>query len=261
MRLESSFIQIPGIGEKTERRLWAAGITDWRGGVETDAIGPARCDRIENFAAEASYRLERNDVSYFETALPSAARWRLAESFRSEIAALDIETTGLDPDRNHVTTVSLARDDGVRTFVRGQDLTAASLREAISDVAVLVTFNGARFDLPFLETDLGITLDRPHLDLLYPCRRIGWEGGLKAVERAVGVDRSLPDVDGRDAVRLWYRYRQGDEDALDRLVRYNQEDVRTLLPIVDEVVAALDERVYYPHVPDQEIHAADSIRS
>lgn len=250
MHLESSFIQIQGVGERTERTLWKHGITDWREATDTTIIGPTRRERIERFAEEAVRELEAANAPYFAERFPSAARWRLAETFRDGVTALDIETTGLSQSRDRVTTVSLHGPAGTRTLVRGQDLTPERLRSELDGIDLLVTYNGASFDLPFLERDLGLAIDRPHLDLMYPCRRLGWSGGLKAVERELGIERDLPAVDGREAVRLWYRYRDGDEAALDRLIRYNQADVRTLLPVVDRVVAALDEIVYRPHLPE-----------
>lgn len=250
MRLQSSFIQIDGVGERTERTLWQHGITDWREAVDTTVVGPGRRERIERFVDDALGELEAGNVAYFAEQLPSASRWRLAHTFRENVTALDIETTGLSQRRDHVTTVSLHGPRGTRTLVRDRDLAPGRLREELAATDLLVTYNGASFDLPFIERDLGVSIDLPHLDLMYPCRRLGWTGGLKAVERELGIDRDLPAVDGREAVRLWYRYRDGDEAALERLVRYNREDVRTLLPIVDHVVGALDQTVYRPYLPD-----------
>jgi uncharacterized protein YprB with RNaseH-like and TPR domain len=54
-------------------------------------------------------------------------------------------------------------------------------------------------------------------------------GGLKAVERCVGIERQLKEVNGYEAVRLWWQYRNNyDEDALKTLLAYNREDVINL---------------------------------
>jgi uncharacterized protein YprB with RNaseH-like and TPR domain len=79
---------------------------------------------------------------------------------------------------------------------------------------------------------------------MYPCRRLGLDGGLKAIEREVGIDRELDDIDGWEAVRLWHRYERGDGDALDRLVRYNRADARNLEALSKRVVSALDSEVF-----------------
>jgi len=58
---------------------------------------------------------------------------------------------------------------------------------------------------------------------MYPCKRIGLSGGLKPIEKEIGIERDRPDLSGRDAVRLWREYERGDDDALDTLVSYNRE--------------------------------------
>ena len=56
-----------------------------------------------------------------------------------------------------------------------------------------------------------------------------WYGGLKTVERRLGIRRNLPDIDGAEAVRLWRRYQANyDQDALRLLLEYNKEDVLNL---------------------------------
>lgn len=247
--MENSFIQVHGVGEQTERLLWEHGITDWRHGVDTGALGSGRLARINEFASDAAARLDAGEVTYFAEQLPARERWRLAETFRSHCTALDIETTGLSARSDQVTTVSFHGPRGTRTLVRGDDLTRERLLAELSEIGLLVTFNGASFDVPFLERNFDLTIDTPNLDLMYPCRRLGWSGGLKGVEQTLGIERELPDVDGREAVRLWHRHVAGDDGALDRLIRYNQEDTQTLLPIVDRVREALDRQVYEPYLP------------
>lgn len=247
MRIESSFIQVPGIGEKTEQSLWESGVTSWRDRLDTSPVGPKTGDRLQDFAERARTELERSNVRYFASALPSGERWRLLDSFRPRATAMDIETTGLDPSRDVVTTVTFDGPAETRTLVRGQDLTAETIESAIADAGFIVTFNGSQFDIPFLERRFDLDISCPHVDLRYPCRRVGWTGGLKQIERTLDIDRALPAVDGREAVRLWHQYERGDDAALDRLVRYNREDTRTLLPIADRLVTTLDRRVFDPY--------------
>lgn len=251
MRLENSFIQIDGIGSRLERRLWNAGTTEWAGGIDPDILGPTRTERVNRFADQAEEALGRNDVEFFASRLPRTERWRLAETFLDRVTALDIETTGLDPTRDRVTMVTLDGPDGTRTLVRGQELTGQRIQRELLESDLLLTYNGARFDLPFLEERFDLEIDIPHLDLLPACRRLDWTGGLSAVESRLGIERDLPDVDGREAVRLWYRYRDGDDDALERLIRYNREDTTLLIEVLEEVIAALDRQVFDPHVPQR----------
>ena len=246
MRLANSFIPVEGVGEATERRLWRAGVTDWAAfdGATVSRIGPTLADRIEAFIEVASERLQAADAAYFEAALPDRERWRLVEDFRDRTAFLDIETTGLDPRWADVTVVGVHRAGETRTLVRGDDLTPDAVRGALEGVALLVTFNGAQFDVPFLEAALDVTVEGAHLDLRYPCARLGLTGGLKAIERAVGLERDRPDLSGRDAVRLWRRHERGDDGALETLLAYNREDVVHLRTLTDMVADELHRRVF-----------------
>ncbi len=75
-----------------------------------------------------------------------------------------------------------------------------------------------------------------HRDLMFECWRKNLYGGLKTVERTLGVPRRLVGVDGLEAIRLWNRYhRQGDRSALRTLLEYNKEDV-TNLKAVKEIL-------------------------
>ena len=243
MRVENSFIGTDGVGEKTERSIWEQGITHWDE-FEPSVVGGQRGDRIQQFIDEGRDRVAETDVTYFDHAFPSSERWRLYETFRERTCFFDIETTGLDQDRNQVTTVSLHQDGETQTLVAGDDLTAENLRAAFDSADLLVTFNGKRFDVPFLETNFDVDLDRPHLDLMYTCKKIGLSGGLKQVEQDIGIERDRPDISGRDAVRLWREHEQGRDGALETLVSYNREDTVNLKTLAETATERLDEEVF-----------------
>ena len=248
MRIRNSFIPVEGVGATTERRMWENDIREWDEFRQDRApgVGATTASRIESFIDEANERLDERDASFFDRAFPSGERWRLYEDFRDGACFFDIETTGLSHERDRVTTVSFHRDGETTTLVQGRDLSAATLREQFREADLLVTFNGTRFDVPFLETSFGIEVDTPHLDLMYPCRTLGLTGGLKPIERELGIDRDGPDISGRDAVRLWHEYERGDERSLERLISYNRDDTVNLRTLADEVAR----RLHRETVPD-----------
>ena len=243
MRIENSFIPVSGVGEGTERKLWRNGVTHWDE-FEGSVVGPTRADRIESFIEEARPRLERGDAAYFDRALPSGERWRLYENFREDACFFDIETTGLDQHRDSVTTVSFHRDGETTTLVRGDDLTADAVAEQFEGAELMVTFNGKRFDVPFLETSFDLDLDIPHVDLLYTCKQCGYSGGLKQVEQEVGIERDRPDLSGRDAVRLWREHERGEDGALETLISYNRDDAVNLRTLMETVQDELHRDVF-----------------
>ena len=149
-------------------------------------------------------------------------------------AYLDIETTGLSPyyDRITVIGVGLPKGRSLRvTQLYDNTLTKGHLADLLEGVSKLYTYNGGRFDLPFIHQRLGldITAKVDHYDLMYDCWQGGLYGGLKAVEARLGIARESAGMTGRDAVLLWRRYQDsGDEQALEILLAYNREDVSNL---------------------------------
>lgn len=149
-------------------------------------------------------------------------------------AYLDIETTGLSFTYDGVTVIGIYICNGETSEVTqlvGKDITAQSILEALEGVSIIYTYNGSRFDLPFINSVLGINLAQmfTHHDLMYNCWTSNLYGGLKAVERQLGIERRVKDVNGYEAVRLWWRYIESfDLDALNKLLEYNKEDVVNL---------------------------------
>jgi DNA polymerase elongation subunit (family B) len=72
----------------------------------------------------------------------------------SKSAALDIETTGLDPEKNRVVAVAVDTGDSVHSVVSDDEPgLLAWLDDLIASLPAdvhLVTWNGEEFDLPFL---------------------------------------------------------------------------------------------------------------
>ncbi len=157
-------------------------------------------------------------------------------------AYLDIETTGLTPSGCDITVIGIhICNNGNSSFIQlvGKDITERSVLEALQDVSVLYTYNGSRFDLPFIHRRLGINLAKVfnHIDLMYHCWRKNLYGGLKNVERQLGIGRNLVGIDGYEAVKLWWRYVDSfDLDALNTLLRYNKEDVVNLKSLKERLI-------------------------
>ena len=147
---------------------------------------------------------------------------------------LDIETTGLSWLYADITVIGIylvnGNEDRLVQLV-GSEVTVDNLLEAVDGVQTIYTYNGSRFDLPFIRGFLGIDLETiaDHHDLMYDCWRCNLFGGFKTVEQQLGIPRRLQGITGLDAVLLWQRYVEYDDlDALKLLLEYNKEDVMNL---------------------------------
>ncbi len=243
--LEQTFIHIPGIGTKTEQRIWDRGIHRWQDFLDRPKpfFSHAK-DRLVNEHLEASLA-HRDHIGYFDERLPAGEKWRLFDAFRHQAVYLDIETSGYDQWTNDITVIGLYDGDRVQTFVNGNNLDA--FETAIAHYDLVITFNGACFDLPFIRRSFpGISLPKGHIDLRFVLKKLGHEGGLKKIEKDLEIARSdeIDGVDGFEAVRLWHRYQRGDEKALQTLISYNNADIMNLEPLMELAYDKMKEKIF-----------------
>ena len=229
--LEATFCHLPGIGLKTERRLWAAGCGHWLDLLRAMESGtaPIRPRSGVREGLEASlHSLREKDSAFFASRLPRDQIWRLFPVFRGRTAYVDIETTGLGRGLDHITSIALYDGDRARTYVHGENL--EEFEDDIAEYGLIVTFNGSRFDLPFLRNQLRPRLPEAHIDLRFLLKSLGVSGGLKRCEDRFGLGRcELGGVDGYAAVLLWQAYEAtGRRDVLETLLAYNVQDVLSL---------------------------------
>ena len=171
---------------------------------------------------------------YFDACLPAVAKWRALPDLQHRVLYVDIETNGYD---NDITVIGVYDGQHFRAFVADRDLEEA--RDQLEQAALVVTYNGTGFDMPIIRNYFRYAVfNHVHLDLMWPLRRLGLRGGLKKIERQLGLSRSdeTEGLSGWDAVWLWREYQRGSSEALARLIAYNEEDVRNLEPLARHVV-------------------------
>jgi hypothetical protein len=248
--LNSTFIHLPGIGRHRERALWKKDILDWNRFLEAATNGilsPATYRNAVTGVRESLWAVERRDVSFFTASLPECELWRLYPEFGDDTLFLDIETTGIGTENNNVTLIGTFSNGSLSLFVAGVNLSDFPCH--IAKYPIVVTFNGSQFDLPFLRTHFPeAQLDKAHIDLRYILASLGYKGGLKAVERAIGLHREplVRGITGQDAPKLWQQYPVGDDAALEILALYNLTDVVQLVQLLRFAIREKARKLKFP---------------
>jgi 8-oxo-dGTP diphosphatase len=283
---EQSFAWVRGIGDRVEHALWRAGVrghTDFNKrfeqleGIES-VIAREQVIRIKQNLSEDH---NRTDAERWD-AVPARHRWRLLEAWRETTTALDFEC-----DRSGAPTVMGVSDDGssYTAFVDQEtmrwwlDGAAESLPgrwtstgadsglldglacrfqpfeaapKSLRRDGLILVFGGRKFDVSMLRKVYdGEPLPERFGDLLDLARRAKRRGGLKAVERALGIARAtrIADLRGRDAITLWARVEAGGEQAFwafADLVAYNRADTVNLFELRDRLLLDLSDRLGMP---------------
>jgi uncharacterized protein len=225
--LTNSFIHIPGISKEKEVMLWSSNILNWQEFLDNDTF-----PNLRSWIEESVEAHQNNNHKFFLTHLPSNEHWRVYKQFNC--CFLDIETTGLSKDYHDVTVIGLYDGKESKIFVNGKNLD--QFPAEIAKYSTIISFNGKCFDVPFLKAKFPeVDFNKFHIDLRYVMKSIGYSGGLKRIEKEVGIcrDDDLQDISGFDAIRLWRQYQRGDEEALKLLVKYNIADIENLKTLMD----------------------------
>ena len=244
-----TFRHVRGIGPTRERALWASGCRTWEdmvSGQVRECLTKSLRNSVPKQIDRDLIAFKQGDIRFLAGRLAPKEHWRFYRHFKENAVFLDIETTGMDPESSIVTVIGVhSPKDGTRVFIDGFNLD--EFPGYIGEFDILVTFNGATFDVPFLHsTFYDLELPPAHIDLRWLARSVGLSGGLKNIERQIGIARpeAVSEISGFDAVILWKHYRRNnDESFLRRLVRYNLEDTVNL----ERLVAECCNRMYAAH--------------
>ena len=220
---------MPHVGAERGCALRREGCLCWRDLL--DAVRPlagfnrTAWDAVRAAAETAQRALESGDAAYFTARLPPREQWRVLAHWFDRASFFDIETSGLDAD-SMVTLVCCYHRGQPLRFLAEENLD--DFLDLLDEIRLLVSFNGASFDVPRVLDRFHIpALPCAHVDLRWLCHHAGWRGGLKAIERALGLRRppDLEGLGGAEAVWLWQAWHdRQDAQARRTLERYCAAD-------------------------------------
>ncbi|MBK7828214.1 MAG: ribonuclease H-like domain-containing protein [Nannocystis sp.] len=226
-------------------------------------------------------RLELPDRSRCAAMLPGLLARAAPAGSAAPVVFLDVETTALDRGAGAIAFmigIAVLVDGGLqieqwiltRLSSEGAMLTDLLTRLATlaGAGAVLSTFNGASFDLPLLRARLrraglsSLALERPHLDLLPPARRM-WRGNgadcrLGTLERTQLGVRRVHDIAGHEIPAVFWAWLRRPDDhevqaVMRRVADHNLADLVTL----PALAAALHAAITAPADLDAAVRAAE----
>ena len=248
--ITNTFIFLERIGDKLEQNIWKNGIYDWDSFLKRNNIkGLSKHRKLyyDRKILNARKALYNFDSSYFLDLLPQSEMWRLYDFFREDAVFLDIETTGLSKINDDITVFGLYDGINTKIMIKGINMDFNSLKKELQKYKMIVTFNGASFDLPFIEKRYPSLLPNiPNFDVKSIANKLGLKGGLKNIEKSLGIKRSniVDKFYGGDALTLWRMYRAtGDDYYLNLLVEYNEYDIINLKIVAEHCVKKMKEKV------------------
>lgn len=247
--IQNTFLFLEKVKKGIERNLYNQGINDWDSFLNENqikGIGRIRKLYYNRKLLEARKALYHQDSLYFKKMLPSSEYYRLYDFFKDDAVFLDIETTGLDIKNDDITIFGLFDGIETKTMVKGINFNINLLKDELKKYKLIVTFNGASFDIPFINKLYpGLLPDIPNFDVKVIADRLGLNGGLKNIEKTLGIKRNniIERLHGGDALTLWRMYRATRDDYyLKLLVEYNEEDIINLKTIAEHCIREIKKK-------------------
>jgi len=171
------------------------------------------------------------------------------------LGVIDIETTGLNPDRSRIVLGGLVVPEGhgkkaIQILSESKEEEAALIRQYLSELTeldVLISYNGDYFDIPFLirrlrhnrisgeALPLFQSLDLYRiLDKYSGFRKMLPNLKQKTVETFLGLWSERTDrISGADSVELYHQYlRTGDPDVRNTILLHNKDDILQLSRLI-----------------------------
>ncbi len=171
-----------------------------------------------------------------------------------ELGALDIETTGLSPQRSqfilggllHAEKDCLVSRQFFACDLTQEQETLCAYLKAVNEKDVLLTYNGHRFDLPFMQgrakEDCAFPFELDLYRLLKgysPIRKLLPNLKQKTVESFMGLwEHRKDEISGKESVELYYQYLAQKDPALkEKILLHNHDDLfqlYRLLPVLEK---------------------------
>jgi len=154
------------------------------------------------------------------------------QGFLPEGVILDIETTGLDPEKDEIITFGYIRENSVIILQRAEQETSSfyqAIQAELKTIPQPIFAYYAEFEKAFLEK---FGFKGIFVDILEPWKTKAEELGIKVPkldELVPGPEKYMGErrTTGRDIVQMWHRYLDsGDLDVLKSIVRHNQIDIQ-----------------------------------
>ncbi|MDD5706845.1 MAG: ribonuclease H-like domain-containing protein [Kiritimatiellae bacterium] len=230
--LPAALCHLPQIGTVRAERLVKAGCARWPEllvAADPLRLGRARWEAVRGAAERSLTAMQSDDACALTRLLRARDHWRILAHWFDRASFFDIETSGLEAG-SEVTVVTCLHAGELHRFVRDENL--EGFLPLLEEMRLLVSFNGAGFDVPRI-LDLFHIPELPcaHVDLRWMSYHAGWRGGLKDIESRQGVRRpaDLVGVDGAAAVWLWQAWKERRQEAARRrLTRYCAADTVAL---------------------------------
>jgi cellulose biosynthesis protein BcsQ/uncharacterized protein YprB with RNaseH-like and TPR domain len=116
----------------------------------------------------------------------------------------------------------------------GKNISKRKLFKALNDVKTIYTFNGSKYDIPIINENLNIDLEKQykHQDLMYDCWKLRLFGGLRSIESQLHI--SVEMIDSLQVANLPVSVTRQPE--LDQILFTNRDNV-LLLKLIKEKLA------------------------
>lgn len=248
--INTSLLHFTGIGRKNVEKLHSIGLNDWKSILDNADLLPFSENIKSKLLSEILIFLEKyekGNLKFFAENLHSTEKWKILAEYFEQASYFDIETNG-ETYGDNITLIVCYHKGRLYKFLNGDNLEA--FLDLLDDITLLVSFNGTSFDIPMVQNYFHIPkIPCAHVDLRWLAYHVGFKGGLKEIERSIGIHRPehLVGMNGMDAIYLWLDWKNNNnKEALNILIHYCCADVLSLQLLAGKILDMHKAPVNYP---------------
>jgi uncharacterized protein len=240
--ITKSFSIFEGISDRIEHKIKEQGIKDWNAFLKAEKVKGISSKRKIYYNSQIldlkeSIRLD--NLTILSKKVPLNKHWMFYEYYKDVALFLDIEVSGVKKE-DYVFLIALYDGIDTKIMIKGINLDLRRLKTFVKNYPLIISFNGSVHDMPFLKKRYpDLFSDKIHIDLRFLANKAGLSGGLKEIERKLGIPRSKIQSTYRsgDIKRLWRMFKAGGDDYyLKLLLEYAEDDVISLKLIAQKLM-------------------------
>ncbi len=247
--LIKTFLHLAGFTKKREKELWDKGVRNWtlfnrlkERHIHSLGFKPQIYNKYRDFIKKSQSNLRVKNHLFFSNFLPKEETWRLYPEFSKDTCFMNVLTSGRCASQHDIGMITVSSNKKVTNFVQGQNLDEKHLKKELSKYKVVVTFDGSKFDMPFIQNKFPkIKIDHIQLELRKLYSKIHKEN-IYQIKHQINSQLGM-EINDHKAMQMVSKWKKNDDNILlNKLKNYSRINNLSMNYLLNNIYKTLSRR-------------------